>query len=187
MYLRQVLPSLEVFRGSWSNFSATGYWTRVGRQFDVPVLGTAAAIMSQALVVAVVALAGWRIRSVRDSDLAYALAIVGMTLASPVAWGHYFVMLVLPLALTWHYLPSYAARGMLIGILAVLWLPEVVFPWSVLGYDQARALTSVDPLPKNTFLCLVALGAVPYTLAGLFLITAKARFSSRMPASAANG
>lgn len=183
-YIRQVLPSLGVFRGSWSNFSATGYWTRVGRQFHVPAFGSAAAIASQCAVVAIVAWSGWRIRSVRDRDLAYALAIVGMTLASPVAWGHYFVMLVLPMVLIWYYLPAGPARGLLIAAMLILWLPQLVYPRAILGSEQVKLLTNTHPIPDSPVLCLLALGAIPYALTALFLITARARFQhSAAPAS----
>ena len=178
-YVRQVIPSLEVFRGGWANYSATGYWTRVGRQFGVPALGNAAAVASQCAVVAVVAGSGWRIRSVRDRDLAYGLAIVGMTLASPVAWGHYFVMLVLPTALAWYYLPAGSSRNILIVATIVLWVREIYYPWAVIGFERTKLLTNTDPVPDNPVLCLVALGAIPYALAALFLITARARFASR--------
>jgi hypothetical protein len=186
-YIRQVLPSLDVFRGSWHNYSATGYWLRVSRQFHAPILGPVAIIVSQSVVLAVIARAGWQAHSIRDRDLAYALAIVGMLLASPVAWGHYFVMLVPPLALAWYYLPNRFMHGALIVILAVLGTPEILFPRSVIGYEQAEALTDTGPIPDNPVLCLVALGAIPYAITGLFLILAWARFTRQIPAPAATG
>ena len=185
-YVRQVLPSLNVFRGAWSNYSATGYWTRVGHQFHIPLLGTIAAIASQCLVVAVVALASRGIRSIRERDLAYALTIVGMTLASPVAWGHYLVMLVLPMVLAWYYVPAGVLRYSLIAAVIVLWIREILYPWAVIGYEATKNLSNTEPVPDNPVLCLFALGAIPYALAGLFFITARARFTP-VPTSAVHG
>jgi len=186
-YIRQVLPSLGVFRGSWHNYSATGYWIRVGQQFDAPVLSTVGIIVSQCAILVVIALAGWRADSIRDRDLAYALTIVGMLLASPVTWGHYFVMLVLPAVLAWHYLPNHIAHGMLIAILVVLGTREILFPRAIIGYEQAEALTDTGPIPDNPVLCLLALGAIPYALTGLFVLTAKARFSQSPAVRAETG
>jgi len=186
-YIRQVLPSLGVFRGSWHNYSATGYWMRVGQQFDAPALGSVGVIASQCAILVVIALAGWRADSIRDRDLAFALTVVGMLLASPVTWGHYFVMLVLPAVLAWHYLPNHIAHGMLIAILVVLGTREILFPRAIIGYEQAEALTDTGPIPDNPVLCLVALGAIPYALTGLFLMTARARFSRPTAAPAETG
>jgi hypothetical protein len=86
-------------------------------------------------------------------------------------------MLILPMILAWHYLPTGRVRYALIATLVVLWIREILFPWAVIGYEQTKALSNTEPVPDNPVLCLVALGAIPYALASLFVLISWARFT----------
>ena len=172
-YVREVLPSLDVFRGSWLNVSLTGYWTRVGASLHAPVLGAGAASVCQLAVVAAVWWAGRRAPSPDARDRAFAAAVVGMPLASPVAWSHYFVILALPLLVMWRRSPRGPALLGLLVASAVLWLPErLVFEFLV-GPDEIPTdghLAAYRPVTA-----IVGLGPFTFALVALFVATTLAR------------
>lgn len=174
-YIRDVVPSLNVFREAWSNVSAAGYWRRVGRSVGVPWLGLGAALLSQLAVAAIVFRAGWRATTVAGRDRAYALAVIGMLLASPVAWSHYFVLLVLPLLLLWHRLPAGNARTAFFALAAVLCIPVRTFAEWAMGRAAAEGLQNHLPPPVDVGLSIGAFGVFPYALAALFALAAAAR------------
>ena len=166
-YVRDVLPSLQVFRGSWRNVSATGFWTRA--------LGPTAPGLAQGLaaasVLAVTVAVGWRAwsaRTVEDRDRAFAAANLGMLLASPVAWTHYFVLLAVPLGLLWMRLSAGWTRAVFLPTAAVLWLPENVFAVLALGRDRAAGIVNLHDLPVGPGANLLGLSAFTYSLAALF-------------------
>jgi hypothetical protein len=173
-YLREVLPSLDVFRTAWSNVSAPGYWRRVGRSLDLPWLGPAAGGLCQLAVAATVARAAWRSTTTAGRDRAYALAVVGMLVASPVAWGHYFVLLTLPLLLLWCRLPAGPWRALLAVLTAAFFLPVRTFANLAMGPAAAAQLQNHLPPPDDLWLSLGAFGAFPYLLAALFVVAAVA-------------
>jgi glycosyl transferase family 87 len=100
-YIQVVLPSLEVFRGSWGNASLTGYATRVLQAAAAPTLIPVVVYTLQIAVVATIGLVAWRAVTPDARDRAFAIAIAGMPLASPIAWPYNFVLLALPLLLLW--------------------------------------------------------------------------------------
>jgi hypothetical protein len=176
-YVRDVLPSLKMFRGTWSNVSLTGYWTRVGSSLGAPALGLVAAACCQLAAVAAVWLVARRAATGDDRDRAFALAVAAMPLASPVAWAHYFVILLLPVALLLARLPRGAAFCVLIAVCAVLWLPESFYPGLLIGRSAAAAMPVVGPLPGGVGMAVVGLGPFTYALVALFLLVCFARFA----------
>jgi hypothetical protein len=173
-YIREVLPSLEVFRGSWSNVSAAGFCRRVANSLGVPGLGPIAGGVCQLAVAAVVVRAAWRARSAAERGRAYCLAVVGMLLASPVAWGHYFVLLVLPFLLLWWRLPAGSPRTVFLALLVVFCLPLRSFANWAMGVAAAGQLQNHLPAPADVGLSLGAFGAFTYALAALFVLLAAA-------------
>jgi hypothetical protein len=181
-YVRDVLPSLNVFQGSWLNVSLTGYWKRVGVALGVPMLGRILAVVCQFLVVVAVWWVSRRAARAGEPDRAFALVVVGMLLASPVAWVHYFVLLTLPLLIFWQRLSGGPARVLLLVVGVVLWLPERFVPGLLVGRETADTLSSVSPMPGGVDMAFVGLGPFTYALVALFLLVGFARLA---PAPAA--
>ncbi len=177
VYTREILPSLNVFRGSWRNVSLTGYWSRVGVSLGLPIIGTAGAALCQLTVVGIVWWVSRRAVTADDRDRAFSLAVIGMLLASPVAWSHYFVLLLLPLLLLWQRLPRGWAIGVLVAASAVLWVSERFFPELLIGRVAVREVTGLSPMPGGLTMAVVGLGPFTYALVGLFLLMAFARFT----------
>lgn len=175
-YVRDVLPSLDRFQESWLNVSFTGYWKRVGTAIGAPALGTALAVTCRLLVIAAIWRVGRRASETGERGRAFALAVVGMLLASPIAWTHYFVLLAVPLLFLWQRLPLGPARVALVAVVAVLWLPERLIPALCLGTDTASG-SSLGSAPGGIGTAILILGPFTYALATLFLLAGFARLT----------
>src|SRR5262249_55434367 len=94
----------------------------------------------------------------------FGLNICVMLLLSPVAWGHYFVLLLLPLAVTWMHLPH---RGWLrfgFWALVIVLAVKPIYFWHLCGlWDWRTALVT----PWNS---LTALSVQLYALLALFIV-----------------
>lgn len=191
-YIRKVLPSLVPYYSSGGNVSLTGFWMRLFEPdpherivplVHVPRAGRALALASQVAVAACVALAAWRARSTEARDWAFSLGTVGMVLVSPIAWPHYFVLLLLPLAVMWMRLPDGWPRGFFWVLIPVLWVPQTVIWILCLGREQAEALKNVthNPIPQTPN--LVGLSVFTYVLVGLFCLMFFTRPQGEEPAA----
>lgn len=176
-YVRDVLPSLKKFQGSWQNVSLTGYWERIGADLGAPAVGTAVAIGCRLLVVAGVYWIGRRAAGPDERGRAFALAVVGMLLASPIVWTHYFVLLGVPLLFLWQRLPCGPARAALVAVGVILWLPERLVPGLYLGFGTVQEMSSLDPIPGGLEMSVVGLGPFTYALVALFLLAGFARLA----------
>ncbi|HSQ55797.1 MAG TPA: glycosyltransferase family 87 protein, partial [Gemmata sp.] len=176
-YVTDVLPSLKVFRGGWRNISLTGYWAHVGMGIGAPAACAIAGVICQFAVVAMVWIVSRRATTPEERDRALGLAILGIPLASPIAWAHYFVFLLPPLLLLWQRLP----RGLLFVAFAVataaLWAPERFYPELAIGRTAAAELTNTSPIPPGIVLPVLGLGPFTYALVVLFLLKAFAPFA----------
>lgn len=181
-YVTEVVPSVANYQSSRQNVSATGFWLRV---FDpqpsehviglvhAPLLGKALAHGSQALVAAIVAFAAWRARARFDCDRAFAAAVVGMLLASPIAWPHYFVMLPLPLAFAWNFARGLDRRVLFWLAFVLMMLPNYYFPSVVLGPERGMAMYLLGE-SKVTAGQNLTLASLPnYALAALFVLVVR--------------
>ncbi|VTS01086.1 membrane protein : Putative conserved integral membrane protein OS=Planctomyces maris DSM 8797 GN=PM8797T_17824 PE=4 SV=1: DUF2029 [Gemmata massiliana] len=175
-YVRDVLPSLGRFQDSWLNVSFTGYWRRIGFALGAPAVGVAVAVACRLLAIVAIWWVGRSAVGADDRGRAFALAVVGMLLASPIAWTHYFVLLVIPLLFLWQRLPSGLARVALVAVTAVLWLPERLVPALYLG-TEAVSGSSLDTMPNSVWMAVVVLGPFTYALAALFLLVGFARLT----------
>jgi alpha-1,2-mannosyltransferase len=175
-YTREVLPSLEVFRGSWGNASITGYLTRISRAFGLDRTGPAIASIGQIGVMALIAFHARRATTCAQYDRAYMLAIAGMPLASPIAWAYYFVLLPLPLIFLWHGLPSNWTRGVLAVSVTILLLPEGLYPGIyhalVPGSPDVSGLANHLPTPPEPGLNVIGLGLPTLALLSIFMLLA---------------
>ncbi|MBX6315121.1 MAG: hypothetical protein IRY99_19760, partial [Isosphaeraceae bacterium] len=175
-YIQDVLPEIHWFRVGWNNASLMGFWSRL---FDPapererlrsrtepllysPALARAGAWLSSALVVAVLAWVVRRVRARADEDLAFGLAVTAMLLISPIAWDHYFLLLLVPLTVVWLGLPpSRWAKLSLLAIVLTLWLnPAVLWTAFDLGGRVARPIHALTVLscPMYALLGLFSLG-----------------------------
>jgi len=171
-YLREVVPSLDVFRHSWLNVSLTGYLTRLSAALGAPRGGPWLALGAQLLVAAAVWRAARRAHRSDEPaarDRAFALAVVGMVLASPVAWTHYFVLVSFPLLVAWAYPPRGGALAALALASAVLWLPERLVP-NLLLPPGSEVPTSGPHGVAGPLMAAVGLAPFTFALAALFAV-----------------
>ena len=172
-YITEVLPVVREFSTAWMNSSLIGMFQKLfdpaAAERRVEVLWASRSLAQfggLAVCLAVVALwarAVYRAESQRQRDLAYGLSVTAMLLVSPITWDHYFLLLIIPLAILWVRLPAASwARGLFLLIIAVLCLPPVEL-WNATipgGMQQGVA----EPMHTLTVL---AFGF--YGLAGLFI------------------
>lgn len=172
-YVHNVLPEVGVFRAKWNNASLPGFWNKLFnpavrnvRFFGQPspmALSPAAARagtwLSSAAVLALLWRSTRRSRTREQDDLGYALAVLAMLLLSPIVWNHYFLMLLVPLAVLWKELPpTRTARLVFATAVAALWAGH---PLDVMGWIVGSRL----PGPVDT---VTVLSYQLYALIALF-------------------
>lgn len=158
-YFLAVLPRVAWFRVGWTNPSILGFFSRL---FDpLPnhpdnlwwkteplVQSTALMILGYGVAsIVLVASFAWfasRLEDRREQDLGFGLAMVCMVLLSPVAWEHYLVLMILPLALVWVELPSAGApvrKAAFLTVVTLFWASPRGVRW-LLGLDGHTAESS---------------------------------------------
>jgi hypothetical protein len=179
-YARDVVPAVSAkYATQWNNISLAAFWLRL---FDPipesrivavnvsPLLGQLLSSVSRLAVAVLVGLAAWRADTLLARDRAFALAVTGMVLASPIAWPHYLVLLVVPVGIllvrTWRT----PWRWPLIGCLAVMWLPDTFVPALVLGREQAELMSVHRHEPLTPVRNLFVASVPHYALLGLFFL-----------------
>lgn len=186
-YIRDVVPTLANYQSSRQNVSLAGFWLRI---FDPhpnehviaaiqqPLLGAIFSYGSRVAVAVLVAWVGWNSRTPFDRDRAFALAVIGLLLVSPIAWPHYFLILAMPLAFLWQNLRGRPFRIAFWVAFLVLWLPNYYFPSLVLGKEVGMTLflmAASDVSPVHN----LALMSLPhYALLGLFALVLAVRPSA---------
>jgi hypothetical protein len=191
-YLDTALPQVEEWRGDWLNASFPGLCYKLfdpgmkGRPVEplvhAPLLSRCLIGVGSLAILSVVALAILRARSRRDCDVAFGLTLVAMLLISPIAWEHYFLLLLLPLAVLWQWLPHKGlARWLLLGAAGVMWLPQ----WRICGiYDRLLGLAHfrvATPVQTVTVFSLQFYALL--SVFGLTLLLALRRLPPKQPAT----
>jgi len=177
-YVRQVLPSLLDFQSSWRNVSLNGFWLRIYNPQphekivafkQLPQLAQGLSLASQLIVAAITALLALRAKTPVTRDRAIAVGVIGILLASPIAWAHYFVLLAIPVGILWAHLRGWL-RWVFWLVIIPFWLPENFFAALAVGAEQAKLMINRghDPIPATTN--LVALSAFTYLLLALFAL-----------------
>ena len=179
-YVRDVLPSLEVWGKSFPNVAPSGLWGRLvnppplqagPEAFHSPTLATAGGAVLALLVTTGVVWAARRSRRAGDPDLGWAAAVAALPLVCPIAWQHYYVLHVIPLAILaarlsgWRqYLGWMATAGML--------TTEVVYFTLFISKAHRAARTLQGPyfLPLTPAENLLGTGIVTYCGVVLFLL-----------------
>lgn len=181
-YFGVVMPSVAgEFETHWANLSLSGFWKRLARTEPIQdwfgpsyslvgarILGFGFAIV----VCGLVAWTSWQTSTTESRDRAWALGLVGMMLASPIAWSHYCILFLMPLGFLWT--RSTPRALWLVGIcVAILWLPTTFVTKVVLGSAAADRFSNFN-YPRLTTVEDLALISVPhYALVGLFCLILK--------------
>jgi hypothetical protein len=187
-YTREVIPAVSAdYATRWNNISAPAFWLRLFDPAPVsnvepvvhsPLVGKLFAHAAQLVIVACVGWAGWRSRTTPARDRAFATAVAGMLLVSPITWPHSLVMLVVPLAVLIAENPRGVWRLLLVACVAVMWLPDTFLPRTAFGSDEAERWAvhhqSISPA-KNLLVASVA----HYAILCVFVLTLRAPL--RMP------
>jgi hypothetical protein len=176
-YVTVALPSLTKYRVYWPNLSLAGFWHKLfnsaGRHviplWQNPPLAWGGTLASDAVVTILTAWCAARSRSVRERDLAFALALIAMLLVSPITWDHYFTLLFLALFLAWAWMPpSGILRWAFWPLLLALCLQPLVY-WQLV-FPGITLFNWHDRLASPQH-ALTVLSVQTYLLVGLFLFT----------------
>jgi hypothetical protein len=180
-YFGVVVPTIAgQFQTNWQNISLTGFWLRL---FETDLLrqclapndaALAGHVIAKSMSLGVVGLIAWacvRATDSNDRDRAFALTVVGMLLVSPITWGHYSLLLVMPLVLELKRETSIWRVGLFYAVLAALWLPPNFAAQIGLGQEGMKELLQVA-YTKNlsTFQDLTMISVPHYALLGMFLL-----------------
>jgi hypothetical protein len=187
-YVNEVLPHVRQYRSGWNNASLPGLWVklfnpaseleRVEPFWRSPLVAESGALLSSLAVVAALAWAVWKARKRPTDDRGFGLAVTAMLLISPLTWQHYFLLLLVPVAVLWVRLPSSALpRALFMVVLIALCMNPVVLYDAFIpgGYGHGTAG------PVHT---LLVLSIQCYALLGLFalgLAVAEDRDRVRVP------
>ena len=145
-----MLPEICWFRVCWSNNSLAGFWCRLRPcPLENAVFLAVGATVVQSITGARrllgigdgggrhIGLVRALARSRDDEDRAFGLAVTAMLLVTPICWDHYFLLLLLPLAVCWRGIKPLDPVGWVFGlILAAIWL-DPAFVWRLTG-GEAR-------------------------------------------------
>jgi hypothetical protein len=119
-YVQEVLPQVSWFRAGWNNASVLGFWSklldpapekvrsvwRTEPLWQSTTLARAGWLVTCAALTLILVLVIRKANSREQCDRAFGATVIAMLLVSPVAWEHYFVILLLPVALLWVAFPK---------------------------------------------------------------------------------
>jgi len=193
-FLEEVLPHVAQYRSDWLNASLVGFWSKlydagtgwsanhVQTLQDNPIIATIGIFLSVGLLLDLWALVVWRARSGPKCDHAFGLSVIAMLLVAPITWDHYFLLLLVPLALTWQDLPATdLARGIFLVILACLWINPLLLWETFIANTQGAArgvATPVQIVTLLSFQCYALLGLLAFNLWQLCRVCCRSRSAS---------
>ncbi|MDA1055138.1 MAG: glycosyltransferase family 87 protein [Planctomycetota bacterium] len=133
-YIADVVPQAVEWKSTWNNASWPGLCAKLfnpanGHTSAVPLvqsqlLEVLATGLGWLVILGGLAVVTWHARSETARDHAFALTVTAMLLLSPVTWEHYFLMLLLPLAMLWKDdRRTFIARCVFVIAFVVLCLP----------------------------------------------------------------
>jgi hypothetical protein len=178
VYFAEVLPHTREFAAAWTNASLPGWWLKLFDPLDWyaarpwPVvrsrgLAAAAGLLTAAALTALL----WRRlrRAAPTPDRGFAAALVVMLLVSPITWDHYFLLLLLPVAVLWRDLPPGGSRAVFWAVLVVMAVSPYALAeagmllvgelpdWSRGGWESPPWLTATI-LSVHTYALITMLG-----------------------------
>jgi Glycosyltransferase family 87 len=173
-YVRDVLPNMYWFRVNWGNNSLAGFWCRIfdpapwrKRDFSLtkpllysPTLASLGHWVSSATVAAITVLSALSARTRHEEDQAFAVAVIAMLLISPITWDHYFLLLLLPLAIQWLRTDFLRPSGWVFGLVVLcMWVePVVSLSLSGLNGRVAGPLVNLTVLSYQFYALLALFG-----------------------------
>lgn len=181
-YVSTVVPTVgHQFRAGWQNASLLGLFSKLfGNSNDAIIpLWTAPSLAPLLFILCGLGIAivlfrkAWQAQSREQTDQAMMACVIGMVLLSPVAWHHYFLLLILPLLVLWPRLYAHPARRVcLVGLVILFalnphWIMDPVVPGDgehVLHPDAVQSVAT--PLHVVTVLSYQC-----YCLVGFLLMT----------------
>lgn len=180
-YVRHVMPTMPPWTGSFTNWSLPGLWCKLFAPtghygpteplWDAAWLRPLATAISTILICGLLAGSAWRDRGPRDFDRSFGLAVVGMLLVSPVTWSHYFLLLLIPLAVAFCATTGRPVRRVCLMVSAAVLMiatPRLLMFLS----PQAFSIEAVRPWDV-----LITLGIPCYALMVLFVVLWQSRHS----------
>jgi Glycosyltransferase family 87 len=173
-YFVEVLPQLDRFRSSWPGISLGNFSAKL---FD-PARGRMLPLIHSALLARCLTVAGslavlgcllrvhWKVRTSAQRDHAFCLTLVAMLLLSPLAWDHYLLLLLLPLAWFATCVVGKTLRLWSLIVLGGLLSLHPLCYWVPVLWDSQRGAFLEILSPWHT---LTVLSIHTYALVGLFI------------------
>ncbi len=192
-YVAEALPRNERSHSGWKNASIPGLWKKLfdpaTRQEYIdpllrsPILARVGALACCLAIVLLLSRAILRAQTPEQQDQTFGLALIVMLLVSPIAWDHYFILLLLPLAVMVRTLPPDRwVRFAFAVVVLVLWLdPAFWHEWIIPGPYGTRNAAPWQTLTALSFQCYALLGLFAL---GLFMFFRGAPRPSEEPAPA---
>ena len=165
-YVSDIVPHMGQYYDGWMNVSLKGFWTKLfdARSGHVIPLWQNAALswfgyaISCCIVMLTLAWSGLSAKSQRCQDLTYGNFIIAMVLLSPVAWDHYYLLLLIPLGLFWNFArDSTPARIFLVlaiivlGVIKPQWIWDATIPGDgELAFGSGLQRSIAEPLHTLT-------------------------------------
>jgi hypothetical protein len=175
-YVVELAPAIQADHGAaWGNQSLPGLWhklfnpaqTKFVPAYPSRAVERACTVASAAAVLLLIVAVAWFRPAPDRLPGTFVVAVAGAVLLSPVAWNHYFLLLVLPAAWCFSRARWWPAQVLLIASAAVLWVPrwtvwKLVAPGKVHAgvFDVAGSLECLG-LAVQTYavICLLGLTA----------------------------
>lgn len=179
-YVTDVLPLLAGDRANWLNSSLVGFWSKLfdpgntrDARFVVPLwrnlwVAQIGIVISVGVTLVLWARHVWSARSREECDRAFGQTLTTMLLVSPVVWDHYFLLLALPIALTWLALPdSPWIKAWLLVTLVALWIDQSALWVAAIPGTSPNTWSKGVASPMDT---LTVLSFQFYSLLSLFIL-----------------
>jgi hypothetical protein len=195
-YVFTVMPALVVMQSSAYNASLVAFWKKL---FDSPGVGflpvhswahwpavaTIGLTLSAIAIIAAIVVSHRRARDRDGVDLAFAAAILGMVLLSPITWPHGFLILLLPLVLLARRLDGRQLFASLAFVCCVFLLTARPTWW--LFRFQSTDYSFLHWVPPGGLWLITTEALQSYALVGVFVLVVSSALSgsrSRMASSA---
>jgi len=180
IYVRDVMPVFAHYGNNLANASLSGVCSKllVGMPglsaplIAAPATASIANLVSGLVVALLCGWKVWRAKNRDDLDIGFSACLIGMLLASPITWGHGFVLLIMPLIIMWRCANGPIYRGLVATISVLLMLVRPGWIWnSFIPGFQAFTLGLAPPdYQVPPVYALTALSYLTYALVALFAV-----------------
>lgn len=198
VYRDTVIPSVTAYVSSRHNISLPAFWLRlfdphpnegIDALFVAPWLAVLMSALSRLAVIAVTAWRAYAAQTPFEHERAYATAVVGILLVSPICWDHYFLLAAFPAFFAWRYVRGIGPRVVFWLVFLQLLLPKYYVPQLVYGVKDGaqKYLFGTYQVSAAENLCLASL--LNYVLVALFVLVVAApepAAAGREPPAAGN-